>query len=166
MNHNRSEKFWNGRVVGSVVRGLAVAFVAFAISGIASAQTDWFNTLQFEGGIGVTPVTGVAANGAVNLNIVRGVSPAGPWRIAALEATVRPDGHIRSSAAACFSRRATASGPTAVSAFMPPSSVEMPRPLPPTTQLSPEWPSRLTAISESTISLRQPRRSPALLRCC
>ena len=95
MNHNRSEKFWNGRVVGSVVRGLAVAFVALAISGIASAQTDWFNTLQFEGGIGVTPVTGVAANGAVNLNIVRGVSPAGPWRIAALEATVRPDGHIK-----------------------------------------------------------------------
>ena len=53
MNHNRSEKFWNGSVAGSVVRGLAVAFVALAISGLASAQTDWFNTLQFEGGIGV-----------------------------------------------------------------------------------------------------------------
>jgi hypothetical protein len=95
MNHNRSGKSWNGKAAGSVVRGLAVALVALTISGIASAQNDWGNTLQFEGGIGVTPVTGVAANGAVNLNVVRGVSPAGPWRIAALEATVRPDGHIK-----------------------------------------------------------------------
>jgi len=95
MNHNRSGKFWNGKAAGIIVRVLAVALVAFAISGIASAQNDWVNTLQFEGGIGVIPVTGVAANGAVNLNVVRGVPPAGPWRIAALEAAVGPDGHIR-----------------------------------------------------------------------
>ena len=88
MNHNRSGKFWNGKAAGIIVRVLAVALVAFAISGIASAQNDWVNTLQFEGGIGVIPVTGVAANGAVNLNVVRGVPPAGPWRIAALEAAV------------------------------------------------------------------------------
>ncbi len=94
MNRNRSGKFFDGRA-GSVIRGLAVALVALTISGIASAQNNWDNTLQFEGGIGVIPVTGVAANGAVNLNVVRGVSPAGPWRIATLDATVRPDGHIR-----------------------------------------------------------------------
>jgi hypothetical protein len=95
VNHNRNGKFCNSKMAGSVVRVLAVALVALAISGIASAQNDWASTLQFEGGIGVTPVTGVAANGTVNLNVVRGVPPAGPWRIAALEASVRPDGHIK-----------------------------------------------------------------------
>lgn len=95
MNHNRSGKFCNRKVAGNVVRGLAVVLVALTISGIASAQSIWDNTLRFEGGIGVIPVTGVAANGAVTLNVVRGVSPAGPWRIGALQATVRPDGHIR-----------------------------------------------------------------------
>jgi len=51
--------------------------------------------LKFKGGIGVVPVTGVTANGAVNLNIVRGVPPGGPWRIAALEAVVTSDGRIK-----------------------------------------------------------------------
>lgn len=60
---------------------------------IAFAQDD--NGLKFKGGIGVVPVTGVAANGTVNLNVVRGVSPGGPWRIAALEAEVTSDGRIR-----------------------------------------------------------------------
>jgi hypothetical protein len=57
---------------------------------------------RFEGGIGVDPVANVA--GPVNqdgtfanvkLNTVRGVSPATPWRIAALRADVRTDGRIR-----------------------------------------------------------------------
>ena len=151
MNHNRSEKFWNGKVAGSVVRGLAVAFVALAISGIASAQNDWANTLQFEGGIGVNPVTGVAANGTVNLNIVRGVSPAGPWRIAALDATVRPDGHIkivgRGLLLAAGNGIGTNGGQTVhASLFCGPATSATEH------DSTREWPSRLTATSKSTIS--------------
>jgi hypothetical protein len=37
----------------------------------------------------------VAANGTVNLNVVRGVSPGAPWRIANLEAEISSDGHIK-----------------------------------------------------------------------
>lgn len=77
----------------SVVWGMLVAIVALSLTGIASAQDD--GTLKFKGGIGVIPVTGVnPATGAVTLNVVRGVNPAGPWRIAALLATVEPNGHI------------------------------------------------------------------------
>ncbi len=96
MNNNCSKKFLGGITALSIVRGLLVAFAALAISGIASAQdnTD-APKLKFKGGIGVIPVTGVAANGTVNLNLVRGVSPGAPWRIADLEAEVGLDGHIK-----------------------------------------------------------------------
>ena len=83
VNNNRS-----GRI-----RGLAVALVALAFTSIVSAQNN--GDLKFKGGIGVIPVTGVAANGTVNLNVVRGVNPAGPWRIADLDAVVEPNGHIK-----------------------------------------------------------------------
>ena len=56
---------------------------------------------RFDGGIGVIPVTGGAgapnADGTlpnVKLNVVRGVSPAGPWRIADLKAVVDAEGGI------------------------------------------------------------------------
>ena len=56
---------------------------------------------RFDGGIGVIPVTGGAgtpnADGTlpnVKVNVVRGVSPAGPWRIADLKAVVDVDGGI------------------------------------------------------------------------
>jgi len=92
--HNRrSEKLRNGRAACTMVGGLVVVLVAFVVTGIASAQQN--TNLNFRGGIGVIPVTGVAANGAVNLNVVRGVNPAGPWRIADLDAEVTYDGHIR-----------------------------------------------------------------------
>jgi hypothetical protein len=77
-----------------VVRGLLLALLAVAITGMASAQTNT-DELKFKGGIGVIPVTGVAANGTVNLNVVRGVSPGAPWRIAGLEAEVGFNGHIQ-----------------------------------------------------------------------
>ena len=93
MNNNRSGKSHNSKANRTMVRGLLVALVALAIAGIASAQEN--EDLIFRGAIGVIPVTGVAANGAVNLNVVRGVNPAGPWRIADLDADVRSDGHIR-----------------------------------------------------------------------
>jgi hypothetical protein len=100
VNNDSRGNFQRGTVMSNLVRGLLVALIALAATGIASAQNNFDNnfnsgsSLKFKGGIGVIPVTGVAATGAVNLNIVRGVSPAGPWRIADLDATVRNDGHI------------------------------------------------------------------------
>src|SRR5689334_1517650 len=82
-------KSGTGRNLGT---GLLLA-IAIMTACIAFAQDE--NGLRFKGGIGVVPVTGVAANGAVTLNIVRGVSPGGPWRIAALEGEVTSDGRIR-----------------------------------------------------------------------
>jgi hypothetical protein len=87
------QEFRNGKAARAMVRGLLVALVAIAVTGIASAQED--TNLKFRGGIGVIPVTGVAATGAVNLNVVRGVNPAGPWRIADLVANVNSEGRIR-----------------------------------------------------------------------
>jgi len=50
--------------------------------------------LGFDGGIGVDPVSGIAA-GAPALNVVRGVQPGGaPWRIARLTASIDVSGHI------------------------------------------------------------------------
>jgi hypothetical protein len=68
----------------------------FPLSVLAQERT----LVTFEGGIGVMPVSsGVGAGptaNAVNLNIVRGVSPPGlPWVISALKATVKTSGHIR-----------------------------------------------------------------------
>lgn len=81
------------RGTSALTRAMVIALVALALTGIASAQDD--STLQFKGGIGVIPVTGVSATtGLPTLNVVRGVNPAGPWRIAALEALVTPDGQI------------------------------------------------------------------------
>jgi hypothetical protein len=85
----RFSKCGTGRHVTSRLL-LAIALMTTCI---AFAEDE--NVLKFKGGIGVVPVTGVAANGAVSLNIVRGVSPGGPWRIAALEAEVTSDGRIK-----------------------------------------------------------------------
>ena len=58
--------------------------------------------MRFDGGIGVQPVANVA--GAVNAdgtfpnvkqNVVRGVLPGSPWRIADLRADIRTDGRIK-----------------------------------------------------------------------
>jgi hypothetical protein len=92
---HRKGKIWNGRAA----RVFVLTLVAVAFTGIAFAQdnTDQDNSptiVRFKGGIGVIPVTGVAATGAVNLNVVRGVNPAGPWRITDLTAEVKSDGHI------------------------------------------------------------------------
>lgn len=82
----------HGRAKSTASR-LVIALVALSLTPILSAQD--VGTLKFKGGIGVIPVTGVnAATGAVNLNVVRGVNPAGPWRIADLNATIESNGHI------------------------------------------------------------------------
>lgn len=75
--------------------GLLLALLAVSAPRIASAQDSGDTLVTFKGGIGVIPVTGVAANGTVNLNVVRGVSPGAPWRITDLEARVTFDGHIK-----------------------------------------------------------------------
>jgi hypothetical protein len=93
LDSKQSGQFRSGRAARTMFRGLLVALVAMAITGIASAQED--GNLKFRGAVGVIPVTGVAASGAVNLNVVRGVNPAGPWRIADLDANVTSEGRIK-----------------------------------------------------------------------
>src|ERR1700747_2511783 len=93
MKYNSRTKSCAGKISRNATHLLTIAFLLLASACIALAEDD--STLNFEGGIGVIPVTGVAANGAVNLNIVRGVNPGAPWRIANLEATVGFDGHIK-----------------------------------------------------------------------
>lgn len=87
----------NGNAVRNLLRGTLIVVIALAVASMASAQdNNYLATLvKFKGGIGVIPVTGVAANGTVNLNTVRGVNPGAPWRIADLDATVGFDGHIK-----------------------------------------------------------------------
>lgn len=93
MNNNRNRNFWIGNTARTLSRVLLVALVAVGATGISSAQDR--ADVRFKDAIGVVPVTGVAANGTVNLNVVRGVNPGAPWRIAALEATIGLDGHIK-----------------------------------------------------------------------
>lgn len=73
------------------------------VTGVVAASAREGDVIaRFDGGIGVIPVTGGAgtpnpADGTlpnVKLNVVRGVSPAGPWRIADLKAVVDADGGI------------------------------------------------------------------------
>jgi hypothetical protein len=86
-----------------IVRGLLVALVALAVTGIAFAQHDEDEDnnnhgpalVKFKGGIGVINLTGVNADGTIKLNVVRGVNPGAPWRIANLNAVVSSDGHIK-----------------------------------------------------------------------
>src|SRR4249920_2287306 len=74
--------------------------LAAGVVGVGAHDRDLL--VRFEGGIGVIPVTGGA--GPVNpdgtfpnvkLNIVRGVNPGSPWRIADLRAEIFTDGRIQ-----------------------------------------------------------------------
>ena len=94
MKRNCSRRPLDRTMARTMGRGLLAAWVVLTTAGIATARDTSDTSLRFRGGIGVVPVTGVAAGGTANLNVVRGVSPAGPWRIADLEATVRDDGDI------------------------------------------------------------------------
>jgi hypothetical protein len=83
----------------------AVAAVLLLILGtvghLIAKEKDFI--AQFDGGIGVIPVSSVAGpltqEGTfpeVRLNVVRGVNPAiGPWRIADLRADIDTDGRIK-----------------------------------------------------------------------
>lgn len=79
------------------------AAVVAAVLGMAAQVAAQERTLlvRFDGGIGVQPVSNVAgpanADGTfpnVRQNVVRGVPPAGPWRIGSLKANIYTDGSI------------------------------------------------------------------------
>ena len=81
----------------SIVMALGIAAGVYATAALASG-----NLVQFDGGIGVIPVSsGVPVADAttsttVNRNFVRGVPPPGQiWVISALRAEVKNDGHIK-----------------------------------------------------------------------
>jgi hypothetical protein len=78
----------------------AVITAVIAMIGQVRAQ-ERMVLARFDGAIGVAPVANVAGQANpdgtfpnVKLNIVRGVFPAGRWRIASLKASIYTDGHI------------------------------------------------------------------------
>jgi hypothetical protein len=78
----------------------AVILLTLGLVGQVSAHEPDF-LARFEGGIGVIPVSNVSGepnpDGTfpnVTRNVVRGINPAGPWRIANLRAVVTTDGAI------------------------------------------------------------------------
>jgi len=83
------------------VKKLAVV-IPMTLALLAPVSTYAAETLvRFKGGIGVQPIANVVqppnADGTfanVSRNIVRGVNPAGPWRIANLRAEIRTNGRI------------------------------------------------------------------------
>jgi len=84
-----------------MVKKAAILLFGLAMAGRVSAQDD-SALARFDGGIGVNPVANVAgpanADGTfpnVKQNVVRGVAPGTPWRIADLRADIRPDGRMR-----------------------------------------------------------------------
>ena len=115
MKNNRNERFCRGVAARNMIRVL-LAFTALAAT-TAFAQEN--TGVTFRGGIGVIPVTGVAANGTVNLNVVRGVSPGAPWRIADLEATVDSNGHIKVVGRGLLLATGNGVGTNAGQAFVP-----------------------------------------------
>jgi len=84
-----------------MVKKAAIILFALGMAGRVSAQ-DGSALARFDGGIGVDPVANVAgpanADGTfpnVRQNVVRGVAPGAPWRIAELRADIRTDGRIK-----------------------------------------------------------------------
>jgi hypothetical protein len=76
--------------------------MAFGIAaGVFAAPVMAGNVAQFDGGIGVIPVSSFTpatdtTPGVVNRNVVRGVQPPGqPWVIKDLRAEIKDDGQIR-----------------------------------------------------------------------
>ena len=62
MDSNRTKKSPRKTVDRTMFRGLLVGLVALTTAGIATARGNFDKSLRFKGGIGVIPVTGVAAN--------------------------------------------------------------------------------------------------------
>ena len=88
MNNNRTSKMFTAR---NLILGLLLAVSVFTFTSMSFAQEGG---LSFVGGIGVINVIGQNPDATVKFNVVRGVNPAGPWRIGSLIAAIRSDGHI------------------------------------------------------------------------
>jgi hypothetical protein len=87
----RSFTFQRRHVYGAIATG-ALALAAMVPITADAAQA----LLRFDGGIGETPVSTVAATGLATPNVVQGISPGGqPWVISALHASVGENGQIR-----------------------------------------------------------------------
>ena len=93
MNRNCIGKLRIAEKIQNIGGAVIVGLLALAVAGIASAQSG-DDTLTFKGGIGVINVIGQNPDLTLKLNVVRGVNPAGPWRIADLKASIRSNGHI------------------------------------------------------------------------
>lgn len=76
-------------------KGLVVALFVGVLPAGAWADRPF---IEFDGGIGVIPVSSVTVDGVVNRNVVRGVQPPGQiWVIADLDAKISEDGDVRVS---------------------------------------------------------------------
>lgn len=93
MNNNRIANLCTNKTVRNLGRIALAGLFALTVAGIASAQ-DQDDTIRFKGGIGVINVIGQNPDLTLKLNVVRGVNPAGPWRISDLKATISSNGHI------------------------------------------------------------------------
>ena len=91
MNNSCIAKIRTGGVARNLRLGSLLALSVLALTSISSAQGA---ALSFQGGIGVVNVIGQNADSTIKLNMVRGVTPAAPWVIAALTANITSDGHI------------------------------------------------------------------------
>jgi hypothetical protein len=89
-----------------IKKAAAIVFVLGMIGSVGAHAQEYGHDrdllARFDGGIGVQPVANVAGTANpdgtfpnVKQNVVRGILPAGPWRIADLRADVRTDGRIR-----------------------------------------------------------------------
>src|SRR5690242_14160755 len=94
MTNNRTSKTWTGVAARNLRLGMVLALSVIALTSVTFAQTAVQDTLSFQGGIGVINVIGQNADASIRLNMVRGVSPAAPWVISSLRATILADGHI------------------------------------------------------------------------
>ena len=84
----------------TIKTAVAILLTVGIVGQVSARERDLL--ARFEGGIGVIPVSGAAgpvnADGTfpnVRLNVVRGVNPGSPWRIADLRAEVFSDGRIQ-----------------------------------------------------------------------
>jgi hypothetical protein len=91
LNNSSIAKIRTGVLARNLRLGSLLALSFLALTSISSAQST---ALSFQGGIGVVNVIGQNADSTIKLNVVRGVTPAAPWVIAALTANITSDGHI------------------------------------------------------------------------
>lgn len=76
-----------------MAKALMFVLSVLLLPGVAVADRPF---LEFDGGIGVIPVSSLAADGTVNRNVVREVPPPGQiWVIEDLEAKISKDGDIK-----------------------------------------------------------------------